>query len=88
MSIPVKFTDLIKTCTGVEDFYGWVQKLELVANLQGIKELQTLLPLFLSCGAFAVYQGLNEEVKKNYSFVKAAQMKGDGNTAAAPNRVC
>ena len=53
----------------------WIQKLKLVANLQGIKELQTLLPLFLSGGAFAVYQGLNEEVKKKYLFVKAPLMK-------------
>ena len=30
MSISVKFTDLIKLYTGVEDFYEWVQKLELV----------------------------------------------------------
>lgn len=68
----VKLSDLIQQFTGVGDFGEWVLKLELVATLQGITTLETFLPLFLSGGAFAVYNGLSVEKKKDYKKLKQA----------------
>ena len=46
--------------------------LELVAKLQKVDDLHMVLPLFLSGGAFAVYQGLSEDVKEDYADVRNA----------------
>jgi hypothetical protein len=61
-----KFSDLIKQYDGSGDFCEWLKKLELVCKLQKVKDLETVLPLFLSDGAFAVYDGLTEDSKNNY----------------------
>jgi hypothetical protein len=61
----IKYTDLIKQFNGSEDFFEWIKKLELVAKLQNIKGLDKFLPLFLSGGAFSVYEGLDEKVKQS-----------------------
>ncbi len=53
----------------------WLQKVELVANLQGVKDLAKFVPLFLSGGAFAVYQSINADERGNYSKVKAVLCK-------------
>ena len=71
-SVTIKCSDLITQFNGNGDFVEWVQKLELVATLQKITELKTFLPLFLSGGAFAVYQGLDKAVKDDYDLVKHA----------------
>jgi hypothetical protein len=70
--VSVKFGDLIRQFEGSGDFSVWLQKLELVAQLQEVKNLQSFLPLFLSEGAFAVYQGLSDDDKKDYDKVKRA----------------
>jgi len=69
----VKLSDLIKSFedTNVSgDFSEWVDKLELVAKLQKVKDPETFLPLFLSGPAFAVYKGLPEETKGDYDRLK------------------
>jgi hypothetical protein len=71
----IKYTDLIKQFDGSEDFSEWIRKLELVARLQNIKELDKFLPLFLSGGAFSVYEGLDEKVKQNYKLLRASLTK-------------
>lgn len=70
MSGSVKFSELIRQYDGTGDFLEWIQKLELVAKLQKVEGLQQFLPLFLSGGAFAVYQGLSEEDKDDYKAVR------------------
>ena len=72
MSVSVKFGDLISQFDGSGDFLEWVEKLELVAELQGIQELHLVLPLFLTGGAFAVYKSIGEASKKDYDKVKGA----------------
>lgn len=62
-----KFSDLIQQFDGKGDFSEWLKKLELVCKLQNVKALETVLPLFLSGGAFAVYDGLSDDVKRNYA---------------------
>ena len=61
----VKISDLIPQFSGDSDFAEWVVKLELVAGLQKVTELQSFLPLFLSGGALAVYTGLSAETQKS-----------------------
>jgi hypothetical protein len=70
--ITVRFSDMISQFNGSGDFLAWVQKLELVAKLQKVDSLQHFLPLFLSEGAFAVYQGLDDADKEDYDKVKGA----------------
>ena len=55
-SMSVKFSDIIQQYSGVGDFSEWIRKVEMVASLQGVKELEKFIPLFLCGGAFAVYE--------------------------------
>jgi hypothetical protein len=70
--VSVRFSDLVKQYDGTGDFAEWVLKLELVARLQKVGDLQDFLPLFLSGGAFAVYQSLDVTVRGDYDLVKGA----------------
>ena len=74
-AMSIKYTDIIKQFEGNEDFSEWIRKLELVAKLQNVKELEKFLPLFLSGGAFSVYESLEDRVKMDYKQLKAALMK-------------
>jgi hypothetical protein len=65
MSVNVKFGDIIRQYDGQGDFLEWLRKLELVATLQDIKDIEKFLPLFLSGGAFSVYESLDDEVKRD-----------------------
>lgn len=71
----VKLSDVINRFDGLSDFSEWVKKLELVASLQGVKELESFLPLFLTGHAFTVYDGLSAEDKKDYAVIKAGLLK-------------
>ena len=71
MSIGVKFADIVPMYRGVGDFSQWVDKLELVADLQQVAKLETFLLLFLADGAFVVYKSLSETIKKDYSQLKS-----------------
>ena len=72
MSIFVEFADLVSQYDGSGEFSEWIQKLELVAKIQKVDDLHVVLPLLLSGGAFAVYQGLSEDVKEDYANVRNA----------------
>jgi hypothetical protein len=72
MAVSLKCADIIKQYDGEGDFSEWISKLELVCKLQKISELENFLPLFLSGGAFAVYESLEETVKSDYSLLKEA----------------
>ena len=71
----VKFADVIKMFDGSTDCANWLQKLELVASLQGVKRLEKFVPLFLEGGAFAVYTSIHEDDKQNYEKVKAVLLQ-------------
>ena len=51
-------------------FSQWIDKLELVAKLQKIKELESFVPLFLCESAFDCYKAINEEDISDYKKVK------------------
>ena len=70
----IKFSDIIKSYEDQNtsgEFFVWIEKLELVAQLQGLTDLPKFLPLFLSGPAFSVYQQLSDETKKDYDLLKA-----------------
>lgn len=79
MSKSIRFSDIIKSYEDYNtsgEFFVWIEKLELVAKLQGVTDLTQFLPLFLAGPAFAVYQQLSDEVKADYN-----ELKGELRTA-------
>jgi len=79
--VSVRLSDALVQFDGTGDFAEWIRKLERVARLQKITELADLLPLFLTGGAFAVYEGISEADKEDYTKVKSALL-----SAFSPNR--
>lgn len=71
-AISVKFGDIIRQYDGQGDFSEWLRKLELVAELQGVTNVEKFLPLFLSGGAFSVYESLEDDVRKDFAKLKMA----------------
>lgn len=57
---------------GSSDFGEWIVKLELVAKFQGVSHLESFLPLFLTGGAFAVYEALPKTTKEDYKTLRQA----------------
>ena len=70
-----RISDIITKYDGSTDFSEWVKKLELVAKLQKITELENFLPLFLVGDAFAVYDALADGVKTKYDDLKDHLLK-------------
>lgn len=71
-SMSVKFSDIIEKYNGEGDIVEWVEKLEMVASLQGVTNLCNFLPCFLTSGAFTVYKGFDETIRKDFGKVKQA----------------
>jgi len=57
---------------GSQDVDEWLDKAELVCELRGISRPETVIPLRLTGGAFAVYQQLPSDDKKDFSKIKQA----------------
>jgi hypothetical protein len=75
MAVSIKCTDVIRPYSGDTDCAEWIRKVELVAKLQSIDELEKFIPLFLVGGAFSVYEALSDEKKTDYEKLKAALLK-------------
>ena len=58
--------------TAAESVVDWLEKVELVCSLRELKCPETLVPLRLSGGAFAVYQQLPLVVKRDFAKLKEA----------------
>lgn len=71
----VRLSNIISQFGGEGDFSEWLKKFELVASLQGIKSLDAFLPLFLTGNAFAIYDSLGPEDKKDYEKIKASLIR-------------
>lgn len=54
-------TEMLKVLTGDGDVVAWLQKVKLVARLQGVKDLATFLPLYLEGDALALFLQLSEQ---------------------------
>lgn len=57
---------------GSQDVVEWLDKAELVCELRGISKPETVIPLRLTGGAFAVYQQLTSADKKDFEKIKRA----------------
>ncbi len=69
----VKLSDLIppyKDCETSGNFLEWCERLELVADLQGVANKEKFLPLFLQGAAFAVYKELSAATKTDFKRLK------------------
>ena len=71
----LRLSDIVSTFDGKSDFNEWVNKVELVAELQHVKKLETFVPLFLSGPAYAVYDGLDTTTKGDYGLLRTALLK-------------
>jgi len=72
----VKLSDVVPMYDGAGgDFSRWIEKVELVTSLQGVKQLESFLPLFLSGGAFEVYRMLPDAVKNDYANLKKSLLQ-------------
>lgn len=77
----LKFGDIITKYEDAQtsgDIADWLERLELVAQIQKITELTAFLPLFLHGPAFAVYKQLDDDQKKDYEKLKAAMIQAFG----------
>lgn len=77
----VKLSDVVSNFENVEksgDVSDWLEKLELVARLQNVTQLETFVPLFLSGPAFAVYKQLSDLDKSDYANLKAKLIEAFG----------
>ena len=63
MAVSIKCSEVIQPYNDDADCAEWLRKVELVAKLQSIDDLEKFVPLFLTGGAFAVYVSLSEDQK-------------------------
>lgn len=63
---------LIPEFGGGADVVEWLEKAALVCELRGISRPETVIPLRLTGGAFAVYQQLPPDDKRNVEKIKHA----------------
>ena len=69
----VKISDLISKyldSTHSGDIAKWLERVEMVARLQDVKDLATFVPLFLDGPAYDVYSQISAEKKNTYSEIK------------------
>lgn len=66
---------LIPEFDGSESVLNWIEKVELHCLLSGVKNIEHVIPLRLTGGAFAVYQQLDADEKSDYESIKAALYK-------------
>jgi len=71
----VRFGDIIRPYDGQGDFAEWLERLEHVASLQAVADRARFLPLFLTGGAFSVYQTIVEQDKQDYKKVREALLQ-------------
>lgn len=60
-----RIAEMIKSFSGDGDVVAWVQKVKLVARLQKLEDLASLLPLLLEGDALALYLEMSEDDKKD-----------------------
>lgn len=63
---------IIPEFDGKQPVLEWLEKVELVCRLKSVTEIENVIPLRLTGGAFNVYQQLSEDDKRDASRIKAA----------------
>ena len=64
--------DMIKSFDGSGDVTVWLKKIKLVAKMQKIEDLASLIPLYLDGPAFAIFEQMEEGDKDNEESIEAA----------------
>ena len=65
-------SDILKPFSGKGDMVVWLlKKVRLVARLQHVNDVASLLPLYLEGDALALYMEMKEEDQKDISLIKA-----------------
>ena len=50
----------------------WIEKAELICQLSGVQCIECIVPMHLSDGAYAVYQQLSEDERREFACIKSA----------------
>lgn len=66
----IKIGDVLKPFNGEGDVASWLDKVDLVAQLQDVADVASLIPLMLEGDAFAVYQEMAQDEKKSVAKIK------------------
>ena len=64
-------SDILKPFSGEGDEVAWLKKVRLVARLQHVNDIASLLPLYLEGDALALYMEMKEEDQKGISLIEA-----------------
>lgn len=72
MASNLKISDVLRPFDGEGDIIEWLNKVELIAKLRKLTELETVIPLFLENAAFQVYNELSDSDKADVNAIKSA----------------
>ena len=64
-------SDIIKPFSGEGDVVAWLKKVRLVAKLQQVDDVASLLPLYLEGGALALYMEMEDDDQKRIEQIEA-----------------
>ena len=64
-------SDIIKPFSGGGDVVAWLKKVRLVAKLQQVDDVASLLPLYLEGDALALYMEMEEDDQKQIEQIEA-----------------
>ncbi|CAE1293201.1 CNBP [Acanthosepion pharaonis] len=64
-------SDIIKPFSGQGDVVAWLKKVRLMARLQQVDDVASLLPLYLEGDALALYMEMEEEDQGNIDLIEA-----------------
>ena len=64
-------SDILKPFSGKGDVVAWLKKVRLVARLQHVDDIASLLPLYLEGDALVLYMEMKEEDQKHISLIEA-----------------
>ena len=67
----VNFNECIKSFDGSSDVSAWLKKIELVARIKNIKDVASLIPLYLEGPAFSVYDQMKESDQTDVDKIKS-----------------
>ena len=71
-------SDLVRPFDGQGDVMEWLSKIQLIADLREVTQLEKVIPLFLSGPAHCLYLDLSPEDKKSEQAIKNALIDAFG----------
>ena len=74
----LRLTDLLRPFNGQGDVLEWFNKLELIARIKGLTNLENVIPLFLEGSAYSLYAELSEADKLSVDAIKGKLINAYG----------